>query len=800
MASILDRLACPICKSALEARIRSDEPGVAMDGFLECVVCGTATPVSHGFPLFTETQLNRPSLSEQWLNAQNANWFRAADYDAFLREKAARNLRDSYAFFQPFNESSRSLLALLEPLRESLKPGDLVLDTWCRTGWSGEWLASLFPEQQVVSLWEGNSNVLGYAGFQYWLPEGKRAANLSILFSHADRPLPFQSHCVQLVVGLDSLHRYRQDTFLAECMRVTREEGVLFFPHIHLTNSEPDPFFERGCLQLPGSEWEYILSHSCKDSSRNAFIFAEPELFDSGSSFTLKSDPVTRHYNGAALIGPKVWEGRTVSTCHQSVPGGKDRLLGNALIDVNLDRASVAICSDKPGLEVSELLLRHPIYQQRLDARMGCDLTEIECEVVFHSRTGKCFEQICDASERTERELSVAARSLCEREILFPAAVSRSMSQLQAYYGYLELPGPGFGSFPQLWATLSTRYAHQPIMLDEAGVRYDFESVDIMVGAASRWLQTVSDHGDAILICSENCPELFILVWACWLTGRVVVPIDVEANSVAVADIIERTRPVVCFSSRPLASPYYQFDSLADENSAGELFSDLLGPYVESTESLDYTGSQKDMAAILFTSGSTGTPKGVCLGQGSLLQSAQMLAQHFKWSDAGVLLSLGATHTMSGLRNPAVAALVGGMTVLVPAPGRINPLQIYGLLSEHDVTHLSTVPSLLASLEKFTCALAAEQHPRSLKQVVTTGYALPTATRIHIEQFLGVPVYSYYGLTETGGVCLADAIGNRAEGNLGFPTGAIAQVRDTDGRVLGPGQSGELFIYSPARA
>src|SRR5690606_37784862 len=100
-----------------------------------------------------------------------------------IDEKQRRGNFVLYAAFQPFNESTRALYPLLPLLRETLRPGDIILDTWCRTGYSAAWLAGLFTEQQVIALWEGYSNVLGYRGFRYWLHEGKRPANLHILFT-----------------------------------------------------------------------------------------------------------------------------------------------------------------------------------------------------------------------------------------------------------------------------------------------------------------------------------------------------------------------------------------------------------------------------------------------------------------------------------------------------------------------------------------------------------------------------------------------------------------------------------------
>jgi acyl-coenzyme A synthetase/AMP-(fatty) acid ligase/uncharacterized protein YbaR (Trm112 family) len=797
---IADCLVCPACKSALTLIPYERVDNSVLEGSLACASCATLTPISRGFPLFTETRLGASNLDGHWLEAQGKNWFRADEYPQFVQEKAARHLRDGYALFQSFNESSRSLLAIVELLRDGLAPGDLILDTWCRTGWSGEWLAGLFPEQHVISLWEGNSNVLGYAGFQYWLPEHQRASNLSVFFSHADRHLPIRTGAIKLLIGLDSLHRYAQDTFLPECLRVVDEEGALFFPHIHLTNSEPEPFFERGCTQLSGDEWQSILDAHCKTGKRQAYIFAEPDLFSALDSFTVSTNPRTLHYNGAALIGPRAWNGRTVTTAHARGVGSNDYLILNSLVEFDLNRAEVKIATDKPGLQVSEMLLRHPVYERKLKTALGRALSEIECEVLFHSQHCDNIQQICRATGRTELAVLAAANTLYAREIVFPASVSRAMANLQSYYGYLRIPEPIAASFPDLWSQLSSRYQAHPIMIDGDGTEYDFASIDTMVAATVRWLQHISGHGDRVLIATGNCPELFVLLWACWLSGRVAVPVDAEVHTDTITDLIARTTPVACFSQKPLIREYFQFDSLATDEQMAALFSDQISHYIDESDPPRYEGNPGDLAAILFTSGSTGKPKGVHLSQASLLHSGAVLAETFQWKTAGRLLSLGATHTMSGLRNPAVAALTRGMTIVLPAPGIMHPIHIYGLLAQLEITHLSTVPSLLMNFEKLLRPLAAEPRPAALQQIISTGYSLPDTTRSCIAEFFGKPVYSYYGLTETGGICLSDVIGTTAQGNLGFAVGAIAQVRDSHDNVLEPGERGELCIYSPGRA
>ena len=55
-------------------------------------------------------------------------------YAAFVRAKHRRPTPDGYAAFQPFNESTQSLLPLVPLLRTMLRPGDVILDNIRKLG------------------------------------------------------------------------------------------------------------------------------------------------------------------------------------------------------------------------------------------------------------------------------------------------------------------------------------------------------------------------------------------------------------------------------------------------------------------------------------------------------------------------------------------------------------------------------------------------------------------------------------------------------------------------------------------
>ena len=67
-------------------------------------------------------------------------------YEKFLKQKAQKGIRDTYSAFMPFNESTRSIEPFIEIFKNDLLPGDIILNLWCRTGYTGEYLASHFPE------------------------------------------------------------------------------------------------------------------------------------------------------------------------------------------------------------------------------------------------------------------------------------------------------------------------------------------------------------------------------------------------------------------------------------------------------------------------------------------------------------------------------------------------------------------------------------------------------------------------------------------------------------------------------
>lgn len=808
-------LACPACRTSLNSDTPLATSLPLSSGVLSCPDCALHVPVVRGFPLFTEAHLGSVADARATLPALDAKLAPSPDYLSFMHRRHVRRIPDRYAAFQPFNESTRAFYALLDLARAHLRPGDLILDTWGRTGWSGEMLAAVFPEQHVVSIWEGNFDVLGYMGYAHWLAAGRRAPNHDIVFVPPGGPLPFGDSRFALVHGLDSLHRYAPATFLGDLLRIARDDAPIIFPHVHMANSEPSPYFDRGGLILHGRRHLERLQAARKRQARSAIVMAEVTLFDAGAhgATTLLSEPDTPHYNGLVALTPPSWEGASLrrADLDLAVPGARG--IVNALLELDsLNGRAVADPQALGGL-MADLLLRHPCYADRLD-RLGLQALEPEqLQILFQLGQMRTLEETAQRLQLPVRHVCDQARAMVDAELVQLAPVSGAMARLQSYYAsQVVRPLPQEETFEYLWQLLPTLYRDRPLLLcgiDDSA--FGVDEVTLLVPALQQGLRALGvGPGDRVVMLCAPHPEAVLLTWAIWRLGAVVVPLrkDLAETPAQLAPLLDRIEPALLVLDRPrlgaaaLATcPAVLLDALHDDdndaavpagNTVPEL-SALLEDWLElPPASTTHVVQPDDVAMILFTSGSTGMPKGVVHSQRALLHSGQLAATEFGWHDQDLLLSLGDFHTMSGLRNPLVAALFAGAGVyLADEAERHSVGKTLQAAQRHGVTVLSTGPAWLSMLDLLPAHLTL--HPASLRQILSTGAPLQPALHAALVQRMNLAIVDYYGLTETGGLCM---VFDHLQGATGKPVGAVVQICDADGAPLAAGQAGELRVHS----
>lgn len=802
LKTTLDILACPSCRVALQVIVQEKNHGRLMSGLLECPQCALQIPVEQGFSLFTE------AVPGGVMDCAQHKLSASREYLSFVHQRHVRRIPDRYAPFQPFNESTRAFYALLDLIRVRLSPGDVILDTWGRTGWSGEMLAAVFPEQHVISIWEGNFDVLGYAGYAHWLPAARRAPNHDILFVAPGGGLPFLDRQFHLVHGLDSLHRYAPATFAGEILRVARADAIIVFPHVHLANSRPQPFFERGGAIVHGRTYQQRFERASARHGRSVMVMAEVALFNAEG--TLLTDPETPHYNGVVALLPPQWDGAPLRDANLDICLPQSRAVLNSLLRIDsLDGSATPDPTALGGL-MEELLLRHPCYAQRLEQLGAQALDSLQLCILFQLGQLRTLAETAQRLNVSFACVAGAAAQMARQELLQLAPLSGAMSRLQSYYGdQVVRPLPQEETFEYLWQLLPTLYGERPLLISGAdGSAFGWDDVALLVPALQRglWALGVRPGERVAMLCGPH-PEATLLGWAVWRCGCVLVPLRKELadNATELDALLRRIAPALLVLDRPRSAaaalagcPVLLLD---DTDGAGEAvagapqLADLLPDWLDLPATTTAPAAPDDAAVILFTSGSTGQPKGVVLSQRALLHSGQLAATEFGWHAKDILLSLGEQHTMSGLRNPAVAALFAGATVYIPDDSeRLNAGKTLQAAAEHGVTVLAAGPAWLAMLDLLPAHLTG--HPAALRQIVSTGTSLSSSLHAALAARMGVVIVDYYGLTETGGLCLVFEHGAGASKAAGRPVGALLQICDVNDNPVGPGVAGELRVHS----
>ncbi|MDP9901051.1 AMP-binding protein [Variovorax ginsengisoli] len=730
-------------------------------------------------------------------------------YARFVEAKYLRPNYDGYAAFEPFNESTRAWYGLLAEIRAGLQPGQPILDLWGRTGWSGASLAAMFPDHPVYMVWEGDRNVLGYKGYRYWLGQGARAANLHIVFSDLEKPLPFADGFFGLVHGLDTLHRYSPSPLVAECLRVSMPTAPLVFAHIHLSNSEPVPFFERGCTQHHGRDYRRFMDVLERSHGRRAYLLSEATLFDNTACGDLVDDHDMAHYNALLYVAPVGVQHSRVTACDGPlVPIDDDtQVILNPL--VRIDAVSGVATVDRTAMagQGAHLLERHPVYEKRLRRLLPLQLDDLDRQLLYGVEQSMALSDIRGMLDLSVAEMAGRLATLQSSEICACLPVGAAMARLQRFYRTqrAEPPLQRQPEFRQLWHGLAQDPPTEPLFVSTAQeVAYEWGDVQPLVDTLHlRLLGLGLQPGDRILVCADQHPAYLLTIWAAWLTGLVVVPVCPQSQRANLGYIVDLIRPVLCFTDAGVAlpaeaAPWVVFDPLNDgdaTSSAGaQLFSDWLDA---PAADVSPRHAHHETAAILLSSGTTGRPKAIAHSFANLLRGSVRLAQFYQLEPGTRVLSAGGFHSMSGLRNAAVLPLLNRQPLLLTDGACDNmAMRFLAIARQWQPQVVFSAPALVDALARMQGRLEPQQ-TASIQTWLCTGASVSHALLARLSASLGIRFASYYGLTETGGFCAGTRLGQACdEGDLGEPVGALFRLVDSAGGVLVGEGVGQLQVFS----
>ena len=204
-----------------------------------------------------------------------------------------------------------------------------------------------------------------------------------------------------------------------------------------------------------------------------------------------------------------------------------------------------------------------------------------------------------------------------------------------------------------------------------------------------------------------------------------------------------------------------------------------------------------DIALILHTSGTTSRPKIVPLSHRNVCTSAANVRNtlHLKAADCG--LNIMPLFHIHGLIAGLLAPLSAGGTIFC-SPG-FNALKFFGWMTEAKPTWYTAVPTMHQTI------LSRASHSREviaanpLRFMRSSSSSMPPQVIAELEEVFGAPLVEAYGMTEAAHQMSSNPLppDKRVPGTVGLAAGPDVEIMDNEGKLLAPGETGEIVIRGP---
>jgi bile acid-coenzyme A ligase len=291
-------------------------------------------------------------------------------------------------------------------------------------------------------------------------------------------------------------------------------------------------------------------------------------------------------------------------------------------------------------------------------------------------------------------------------------------------------------------------------------------------------------QGDYVTVVMPNSIGWVQAVLAAWKLGAVPQPLSARLPDAELAALLQ-LRPPALLVGR--GDPNGVTVSVAGDFTPDPAISDAALPEVVSP-----------VWKVMASGGSTGRPKLIEAGGDSRVPAAMGYALGAQEGDVN-LLSVPLSHN-TGFGTFALGLLLGHHLVLMP---RFEPHEFLRLVTEHRVTYLATVPTIMQRLLPVYRADPDSYDLSSIRRFWHLAAPCPPVIKQAWIDILGPEaVWELYGGTELQALTFINGeqwLTHR--GSVGVVVAGEMKVLDDDGNECPPGVSGEIYMRpSPGSA
>lgn len=311
--------------------------------------------------------------------------------------------------------------------------------------------------------------------------------------------------------------------------------------------------------------------------------------------------------------------------------------------------------------------------------------------------------------------------------------------------------------------------------------------------------------GDRVALLFESGPDYALSCHGAWLAGAAVLGLNAAARADELARVLAHAECgfLIIDGAHPEAAglatavgPAVRIiarDAARLGARATEL-SDAVESRVRATlPALDPSA----LASLIYTSGTTGSPKAVMLSHGNLAANAAAIIEYLELGGTDSMVCVLPFHYSYGASVLNTHLMVGAR--LTVEPNLVFPHRVVEAMVQDRSTGFAGVPSTFALLAS---RVALERYDLSSLRYVTQagGGMSPTLTDRVRAMFPAARLFIMYGQTEASArlTWLPPERLDDKRGSVGQPLRGVAlQIRDEGGRIVSPGESGEIWVRGP---
>ncbi|MEA2249679.1 MAG: hypothetical protein QOH46_4208 [Solirubrobacteraceae bacterium] len=306
------------------------------------------------------------------------------------------------------------------------------------------------------------------------------------------------------------------------------------------------------------------------------------------------------------------------------------------------------------------------------------------------------------------------------------------------------------------------------------------------------------NQGDSIAIMCRNHRGLVESTIACSKLGVHQLFLNTAFAGPQIAEVVEREGPVALIYDAEFESLFgdavpHRRRYVAWRDAEDETGEPLLEDLIARGDPSDVTPPSDKGRVVILTSGTTGSPKGARRKQPDSLGPAAALFDRIPLRARERTMIAAPMFHSWGFVHFTIAMPLSSTLVL---QRRFDPEDTLRTVAEHRCTALIVVPVMLQRILELPEETLRRYDLSSLRVIAASGSALPGDMALEVMDRFGDVLYNLYGSTEVAWATIATPRDLRsAPGTAGRPPrGTLVRLLDEQGREVGPGETGRIFV------